>query len=89
MNFLAQAQEIIIKKIHQNNISYTLIFLLFSQGKAVLIFQQTATPKKFLIFSEKKVVLIFQETETLKKILVFQENELSYILGNVNPFFVL
>ena len=87
VNILAQAREI-IKKIQHNNISYTLsyilikTFLLFSQEKAVLIFQQTATPKKFLIFSEKKVVLIFQETETLKKrslyfrkmnFLIFQE----------------
>ena len=88
VNILAQAREIIKKNPAQQHFLYSFLysyiktFLLFSQEKAVLIFQQTATPKKFLIFSEKKVVLIFQETETLKKrslyfrkmnFLIFQE----------------
>ena len=59
-------------------------FLIFSQKKAFLIFQETETPKKFLIFSQKKAVLTFTETETLKIFLMFQETELSYISGNGN-----
>ena len=60
-------------------------FLIFSQKKAFLIFQETENPKKFLIFSQKKAVLIFPETETLKIFLMFLKTELSYISGNGNP----
>ena len=46
--------------------SNTKKFIIFSQNKAVLIFQETETPKKnFLCFS-KCNFHIFQETETLK-----------------------
>ena len=60
-------------------------FLIFSQKKAFLIFQEMKTPKKFLIFSQKKAFLIFRETETPKKFLIFQETELFYISENGNP----
>ena len=49
-------------------------FLIFSQKKAVLIFQGTETPKKFFILSQKKGFLIFWKTEALKKVV--------YISGN-------
>ena len=55
-------------------------FLIFSQKKSFLKFQETfLSPKKFLTFSYEKASLIFQETETPKKSLMFQETELSYI----------
>ena len=50
--------------------------------KAVLIFQEMKTPKKFNIFSQKKAFLIFQETETLKKIPYISGNETFLYLGN-------
>ena len=34
------------------------IFLIFSQKKAFLIFQETETPKKFLIFQETELSYI-------------------------------
>ena len=59
----------------QENFLYSNIkkLLIFSQKKAVLIFQETETLKEFLIFSRKKTFLIFRETETPKKFLMFQE----------------
>ena len=53
-------------------------FLIFSQKKVFLIFQETETPQKFLIFQETKLpyilgkrnpktLLIFQEVKKLKK----------------------
>ena len=52
-----------------------LIFLIFSQKKAVLIFQETKTPENFIIFTQKKACLIFQETQTPKKILCISGNK--------------
>ena len=52
-----------------------LIFLIFSEKKVALIFQQTKTPEKFLIFTQKKACLIFQETQTPKKLLYISENK--------------
>ena len=75
------------KKIHPEKISYALTF---SQKKAVPIFQETETPKKFLIFSRKKAFLVFQETETPNKFFIFQETELYHILGKVysEPWYI-
>ena len=50
-------------------------FLLFSQKKAVLIFQET--PKRFLILSQKKAFVIFWETEAPKKLFGYQQTEFS------------
>ena len=60
-------------------------FFIFSQKKAVLILQETETPKKFLRFYQKKAFQLFREMETPKKYLRFKETELSYISGNGNP----
>ena len=65
LDFSSQARK--IKKIHPEKISNIKTFLIFSQKKAVLIFQETETRKKF-IFSQKKTFLKFQETKILKKI---------------------
>ena len=55
-------------KIFSSNIK---AFLIFSQKKAVLILQETETPKKILTFYQKKAFLIFREMETPKKFLIF------------------
>ena len=43
------------------------ICFISSQKKAVFIFQETETPKKWLLFSQEKAFIIFQETENTKK----------------------
>ena len=57
---------------------------IFSQKKAVLVFQETKPPKKLLIFSQEKAFLIFQETETPKKNpLYFRKRNFFYISGKL------
>ena len=51
-------------------------FLIFSQEKAFLIFQETKTPKNCFIFSQEKAFRILPETETSKKFFMFPEKEL-------------
>ena len=46
--------------------------LIFSQKKAVLIFQGTEAPKKFLIFQETELFYI-SENGKPKKLIMFQE----------------
>ena len=48
--------------------SNTKKIIIFSQNKAVLIFQETETPKKNSLYFSKCSFLIFQETETLKNV---------------------
>ena len=47
-------------------------FLIFSQKKTFLIFQEMETLKKLPMFSQKKRVLIFWKTKTLKNSLYFR-----------------
>ena len=51
-------------------------FLTFSQEKAVLIFQETETPKNFLHYLKRKFFLYFREWNPRIKFFIFQETEL-------------
>ena len=69
----------------ENSNSYIKTFPIFSQKRAVFIFQEMETPKKFLFFLKRKLFLYFMNRKPRKKFLLFQETELSYISGNRNP----
>ena len=58
---------------------------MFSQKKAVLIFQETKTPKKIPIFSKESHSYILGNGNSKRIFLIFQEVELSYISENGNP----
>ena len=55
---------------------------MFSQKKAVLIFPESETEKRFLIFSQEKVYISGNE-KPLKIFLIFQETERSNLSRNV------
>ena len=59
-----------LKKIHPEKIAYTLIF---SQKKAVLLFQETKIQRNFLYFLKRKLFLHFEKRKPRKKPLIFQE----------------
>ena len=48
-------------------------FLIFSQKKAFLIFQEAETSKKFPYISENGTLLYFRKWNPLKSLLIFQE----------------